>query len=116
MIQHFMDFHRCELGGLRRGNPQHLRHNRVDALQFAPDHFGQFRVRIFFCQQVNERLDGDHAVFDFVRHARRKQSEIRQPVEPLHFFFGKLRGIPGNGIFQTVGFSFESSVDIIKTN
>ena len=47
-----------------------------------PNDLGEFRVLAFLRQQLNERLDGDHAVFDFVRHARRERAEAGQPVEP----------------------------------
>jgi len=37
MIEHVVDADGRERRAVRRGKPQHLRHNRVDALQFAPD-------------------------------------------------------------------------------
>ena len=36
MIQHVVNTHGREGRAGRRGKPQHVRHNRVDALQLAP--------------------------------------------------------------------------------
>ena len=92
MIQQVMDAH----GGIRRaarpGNPQHLCHNRIDALQFAPDDLGEFRVPALLRQQVNECLDGHHAVLDFVCQARRERAQAGQPVQPPEILFENRRG------------------------
>ena len=47
-----------------------------------------------------------NAVFDLVRHARRKQSEAGEPVEPPHVCSGTEREFHGNGIFRIAGFLF----------
>ena len=54
MVEQLMHVHGRESRALGRGKPQHLRHNGVDALQFAPDDLGQFRV-LAFLQPANRR-------------------------------------------------------------
>ena len=46
----------------------------------------------FLRQQIHERLDGHHAVLDFVRHAGRKRAEAGQPVEPPQVLLEHRRG------------------------
>jgi hypothetical protein len=68
-----------------------------------PDDFAQFRVLVFFQQQIHERLDGNHAILDLVRHAGRQHPEVGQPVQPLHLFRRSQRGSPRGGRGQIPG-------------
>ena len=86
MVQYLMHVNRGQPAGFGRGEPQHLRHQQINALQFAPDHFSHLLVLAFFQQHIYKGADGDETVFDLVGDARGNQAEVGEAVQPLEIF------------------------------
>ena len=83
MFQHVVNAHACEGRRFWRAKPQHLADHRIDARQFPRDDFGEFLFLALLHQQFDERFDRREAIFDFVRDARRKRSEIGELIQSL---------------------------------
>ena len=82
VFQNIMHAHGCQCGRLGRGEPEHLRGEAVNALEFALHHLGHLAVGVFFDEDVDERIDGDEAVFDFVRDAGGDDAEVGELIQP----------------------------------